>query len=170
MKIKNIFKIVLIIPTLFGVINCKAQNVDYSKPVLVNKVLYPKLNDAFYKQNLDSLYPKLLNPKTFDPIKDSTIVRKIQNYQNVINESIISAKIKWNVPEANIVIFTRVYFDASGKIEYFAFKINNDNVEIEIIKELETVLEKSLVELNLGVNHNSKYNHCSNYEISNMNN
>ncbi|MCR8667466.1 hypothetical protein NO995_07230 [Aestuariibaculum sp. M13] len=165
---RSFFKTILIIITiLLTNISCKAQIEDHSELVLINKVLDTKLNDAFYRQNLDSLYPKLLNPKTFNPIKDSVKVKKIQNFQNAISESISAAKIKWNVSKTNITIFTRVYFDSSGKIEYFAFKIDNDSIQIEPTKELAKVLKKSLTQLNLGINHSSKYNHCSNYEIIN---
>ena len=159
----------LLVIILIGFIGCKETKQDKSYPIIVNKVLNSEYSINFNKQNLDSIYPKLLNPKTFDFEKDSVTVDKIRTYQNAITDIFSSDKIKWNNTDSTINILTRVYFDNSGNIEYFTFKVTNENIPLTAIKKVNELLENNLKKISTGVKHNTKYQICSNYKIKNVN-
>ena len=153
---------------LFGILILafSCQNVDENeKPIVINSILNPELESEFRKKDLKTLYPKLLTPQNFDAERDTVLVRKITTFQNELVNGLESKKFNWNVAESEISILTRIYFDSIGRIEYFAFKVDNDNVNKQAMEEFKSHLEKNIDNLDLGISRQTKYNHCVNFKL-----
>ncbi|WP_339918453.1 hypothetical protein [Yeosuana marina] len=135
------------------------------KPIIINTILNPKLEADFRKMDLKTIYPKLLTPENYDAERDTVLTKKILTFQKNLVDGMNSEKINWNVNESEISIFTRIYFDSIGRIEYFAFKINNDDVKLKAVEEFKNLLEKNIKDKSLGIERNTKYNYCVNFEL-----
>ena len=138
---------------------------ENDKPIIINSVLNPELEVEFRKKDLNALYPKLITPQNFDAKRDTVLTRKIKTFQTELVSGLKSEKINWNVAESEISVLTRVYFDSIGRIEYFAFKVNNDEIKLKAMEEFESVLEKNISNLSLGIERETKYNHCVNFKL-----
>jgi hypothetical protein len=153
---------------LFGflILAFSCQNVkENNNPIIINEILNPELDVEFRKKDLKTLYPKLLTPQNFNAERDTVLVRKINTFQDELVSGLKSEKINWNVDESEIPILTRIYFDSIGRIEYFAFKVNNDKVSLQAIEKFSRLLEKNINDLNLGIKRETKYNYCVNFKL-----
>ncbi|MFI1770319.1 hypothetical protein [Thalassobellus citreus] len=153
---------------LFGILilafSCQSAN-ENKKPIVINSTLDPELESEFRKKDLKTLYPKLLTPQNFDAERDTILVRKIKAFQNELMNGLKSEKINWNVAESEISVLTRIYFDSIGRIEYFTFKVDNENVNKQAMEEFKSRLEKNINNLDLGIRRQTKYNHCVNFKL-----
>lgn len=160
----KLFTKILLLGTLIFAISCQNIN-DKEKPIVINEIVNPKLESEFRKKDLKTIYPKLLTPQNFDAKRDTVLVKKIKAFQNELINGLKSEKINWNVSESEIPVLTRIYFDSLGQIEYFAFKIDNENVEKKALEEFKSHLEQNINNLTLGIKRQTKYNHCVNFKL-----
>lgn len=153
---------------LFGIMllvfSCKKAEKKI-EPIIINTILNPELENEFRKKDLKTIYPKLITPQNFDSERDTVLAKKIRTFQNNLISGLKSEKINWNVAESEISFFTRIYFDSIGRIEYFAFKINNEEVKLNAVEEFKNLLEKNISDVNLGIERKTKYNHCVNFKL-----
>jgi hypothetical protein len=160
----NLFTKSILFGILILAISCQNAK-ENKKPFVINSILNPELKSEFQKKDLKTLYPKLLTPQNFDAERDTVLVRKITTFQNELVNGLESEKLHWNVEESEISILTRIYFDSIGRIEYFDFKIDNDNINKQAMEEFKSHLEKNINNLDLGITRQTKYNHCVNFKL-----
>lgn len=135
------------------------------KPIIINTILNPELENDFRKKDLKTIYPKLITPQNFDAKQDTVLFKKLKTFRSSLVNGLKSEKINWNVDESEISFLTRIYFDSIGRIEYFAFKINNNDVKLKAVEEFKSLLERTIKNKKLGIERKTKYNYCVNFKL-----
>ena len=112
------------------------------------------------EMNLDSTYTNLLDPRNVTTDEYKIVAKSWSEFHKKISRFIKEENFKWEVPDSTITILNNIYFDKSGTIDYYTFKIKNPSVSTEKRTEYEKVLQKFSKEVRLDLNRDEKYAQC----------
>lgn len=166
MKFKNTLKLMLFFSIIIGINSCKEKNENKTQSNEVQKE--PKIvngiNEIAYneikKMNLDSTYTDLLDRKNVSESEYKIVVESWYEFHKKVSQFIKKENFKWEVPDSTITILNRIYFDKSGTIDYYLFRIRNASVSAEKQTEYQKVLQKFSEEVTLNLKRVEKYAQC----------
>jgi hypothetical protein len=166
MKFKNTLKFMLIFSIIIGINSCKEKNENKTQsnqvekePKIVNginEIAYNKIK----KMNLDSTYTDLLDRRNVSESEYKIVVESWYEFHKKVSQFIKKENFKWEVPDSTITILNRIYFDKSGTIDYYLFRIRNASVSAEKQTEYQKVLQKFSEEVTLNLKRVEKYAQC----------
>ena len=110
--------------------------------------------------NLDSTYTNLLNPRNVSESEYKIVAESWSEFHKKVSQFIKEENFKCEVSDSTITILNRIYFDKSGTIDYYTFKIRNTSVSAEKRAEYEKVLQKFSKEVKLDLKRTEKYAQC----------
>jgi hypothetical protein len=166
MKLKNTLKFMLFFSIIIGINSCKEKNENKTQSNEVQKE--PKIvngiNEIAYneikKMNLDSTYTDLLDRRNVSESEYKIVVESWYEFHKKVSQFIKKENFKWEVPDSTITILNRIYFDKSGTIDYYLFRIRNASVSAEKQTEYQKVLQKFSEEVTLNLKRVEKYAQC----------
>jgi hypothetical protein len=166
MKLKNTLKFMLFFSIIIGINSCKEKNENKTQSNEVQKE--PKIvngiNEIAYneikKMNLDSTYTDLLDRRNVSESEYKIVVESWYEFHKKVSQFIKKENFKWEVPDSTITILNRIYFDKSGTIDYYLFRIRNASVSAEKQTEYQKVLQKFSEEVTLDLKRVEKYAQC----------
>jgi hypothetical protein len=166
MKFKNTLKLMLFFSIIIGINSCKEKNENKTQSNEVQKE--PKIvngiNEIAYneikKMNLDSTYTDLLDRRNVSESEYKIVVESWYEFHKKVSQFIKKENFKWEVPDSTITILNRIYFDKSGTIDYYLFRIRNASVSAEKQTEYQKVLQKFSEEVTLNLKRVEKYAQC----------
>jgi hypothetical protein len=166
MKFKNTLKLMLFFSIIIGINSCKEKNENKTQSNEVQKE--PKIvngiNEIAYneikKMNLDSTYTDLLDRRNVSESEYKIVVESWYEFHKKVSQFIKKENFKWEVPDSTITILNRIYFDKSGTIDYYLFRIRNASVSAEKQTEYQKVLQKFSEEVTLDLKRVEKYAQC----------
>jgi len=94
--------------------------------VLVFNVGDDKTRVELIEMELDKKHPNLLNPSISKKNYDSVLGSWTELHKE-LNDFLNKNNFEWDVNEEKIKIFNKIYFDKSGKVKVYAFRILNRN-------------------------------------------
>jgi hypothetical protein len=166
MKFKNTLKFMLIFSIIIGINSCKEKNENKTQsnevekePKIVNginEIAYNKIK----KMNLDSTYTDLLDRRNVSESEYKIVVKSWYGFHKKVSQFIKEENFKWEVPDSTITILNRIYFDKSGTVDYYLFRIRNPSVSAEKRTEYEKLLQKFSKEVKLDLKRTEKYAQC----------
>lgn len=160
MSMKNSIWILLIIL----LISCKQKSTEKETEIIKDPKIVSGNNEMAYneikKMNLDSTYTNLLDPRNVSESEYKIVAKSWSEFHKKISRFIKEENFKWEVPDSTITILNNIYFDKSGTIDYYTFKIKNPSVSTEKRTEYEKVLQKFSKEVRLDLNRDEKYAQC----------
>jgi len=159
-KLKNGFWILIII----GTISCKQKSTE-KEPEFDNipKVVNfdnKEAFDEFIRKNLDSIYTNLLDPRNVSELEYKGVTKSWSEFHQKVLKFIKEENFKWEVPDSTISIVNRIYFDKSGTIDYYSFRILNPSIPVEKKAEFGKLLQKFSKNIKLDLPRDSKYAQC----------
>ncbi|MFT7251234.1 MAG: hypothetical protein ACI9FW_000961 [Flavobacterium sp.] len=110
--------------------------------------------------NLDSTYTALLDRKNVSKSEYKIVVESWYEFHKKVAQFIKEENFKWEVPDSTITILNRIYFDKSGTIDYYLFRIRKLSVSAEKRTEYQKVLQKFSKEVTLDLKRTEKYAQC----------
>lgn len=160
MSMKNSIWILLII----GLISCKQKSTEKETEIIKEPKIVSGNNEMAYneikKLNLDSTYTNLLDPRNVSESEYKIVAESWSEFHKKVPQFIKEENFKWEVSDSTITILNRIYFDKSGTIDYYTFKIRNTSVSAEKRAEYEKVLQKFSKEVKLDLKRTEKYAQC----------
>ena len=160
MSMKNSIWIILIIL----LVSCKQKSTEKETEIIKDPKIVSGNNEMAYneikKMNLDSTYTNLLDPRNVSESEYKIVAKSWSEFHKKISRFIKEENFKWEVPDSTITILNNIYFDKSGTIDYYTFKIKNPSVSNEKRTEYEKVLQKFSKEVRLDLNRDEKYAQC----------
>jgi hypothetical protein len=149
----------LLIGILLSCGNNYDQNKISKKPIIISYHNQAKFK-TYTKQNLDSLYPNLLDPKNAHKKVYKKVVKSWRSFHQQFPKFMKEKKFTWGVPDSTIRIVNKIYFNKNGHVEYYFFKIQNPSVPEEKKNEFEAVLQHFSEHTSIDLKREHKYAQC----------
>lgn len=144
-------------------LNCK--NTDGKKDTFaLNRQVISIENDSLVeiskKLNLDSVYPNLLDPRISKRADFDRVFELWTSFHQRVNKYIKEQNFKWEVKDSFISVTNKLYFDKTGKVDYYFYRIDNPGVSEEKKKEYEKVLESFVKNVQIDLAMDNKFGQC----------
>jgi hypothetical protein len=110
--------------------------------------------------NLDSTYTDLLDGRKVSESEYKIVVETWYEFHKKVSQFIKEENFKGEVPDSTITIRNRIYFDKSGTVDYYLFRIRTPSGSIEKRTEYEKLLQKFSKEVTLHLKRTEKYTPC----------
>lgn len=145
---------------VLAIISCKSDNENVRLDSMNGKKVFSaNVSDelsAFGDMELDSLYPNLL-----DPTVSGDSIESVMNSWMLLHQAISTqldrSDFSWETSDSIIAILHKVYFNKSGKIDYYFFKVFNESVSDSVVSafavELDSFTNNYLMQLEVNRNY-----------------
>jgi len=132
---------------------------DKTNPKVINFDNKTEFND-YRKLNLDSLYPNLLDPSKSTETEFKAVIKSWSEFHQKVSSFMKDEDFTWSVEDSTISIVNKIYFNKTGSIDYYVFRIINPSISISKKLEFETVLQKFSKSIRMNLTRDSKYAQC----------
>lgn len=155
---KNVFMIIIL---FISSTSCKEK--QKSKVYnLDNKVISEKLKPL----KLDDRYANLLNPQISGD-EFQVIYKSWGEFHTSIGAFVNKENFNWGVADSTITLVNKIYFDKTGKVDYFLFKVRNENVTNTKKEAYQKLLNKFIKNMRVNLKRDSQFAQCGKVEYKN---
>jgi hypothetical protein len=113
----------------------------------------------YVEAELDTKYPNLMSPENQKNNSEEIMSAWKEIHQQVYGLTVASG-FDWGVPDENIQLLHKIYFDKEGKVEYYFFRVFNDDVSEEKKKAFQDLLDRHLHQLSISFSQDTRFAQC----------
>ena len=142
---KTILKWTLAFCIIVGVSSCK-EKAESTIEVVENREVIRVFNfqdkeefSVYTSLNLDESYPNLLDPQ-ISKSDHITVIESWSDLHQRIGAFLSDNEFTWGVEDKSISILQKIYFEPNGKIEYYFFRVLNENVTNEKLEQFANLI------------------------------